>query len=520
MGTSAIKTIVLLIFLSVLAFVAGSLASEGAKQAVMPIGLVVGAVVLLCLGRHCWVLVFVLPPLYSLLGLPTVSKLPIVYVFATLLLVYWLILYSLGRAQITWHKLPVFDSLVLLFCVYFLFTWVRNPVTLNLFVNPLTDTGHIMVGGAEYVWCVFAMLFYVFMSIIPINTKILTKLLRVVFWISLILLILGTVKSLGGGGAQQATSMGEEMQGARYGNFDGLGRAVCNYLACSYSVGVILCSPLKMGMYIAGMAGIALSGFRSHLLDVAITMFVAQYLHRKLVTLVVLGGMVYGGLLLFSSVGGVDVMPYGVKRIMSSIPGMKVDGYVSSEAQHSLDWRYEMWEWAMDPSTGYIKDYIWGDGFGLDWYLITQRRVAESRGSFSWTNREFASTGVWHSGWITAIHRTGIVGLVLLLIVQVAYIVYTMRVCYWLRNIKYIEYMYFSIIPGIASIFLFHVAAGTFMGIFSGFYAFALMKIFYSQAIKEGLMPPMFQRKVYVPLIQREIEHAAAVSRPPTVQNV
>ena len=518
MGTGSLKTIVVLILLSVLAFAAGSMASEGAKQALLPVGILMGVVTLLCLGKHCWVCAYAAPPILALFPLGALSKLPLMYAVAALLLVYWIIMYTLGHVKIVWHKGLALDILVFVFSVYFLFTWVRHPVTLEVFRNPTTDSDDTLVGGAEYVWCIFALLFYVFVSIVPMSINRLGNLFKPVFLISLVILICSTVIGLDDSSVNQQvaeTELSEEMTGGRFSGLMRLGQTLCNFLACQYSLFSIICSPWKLGLYMFGLLGIALSGFRSGIMYVALTLFFAHICRKKIVSLLVLGGVAYAGVLLVAATGAVEGMPYGVKRIMSSVPGVEVGGSSAVDAKGSLDWRYEMWDWALDPSTGYIKDYVWGDGYGLNVQKLKRRTIAEMRGTYINSNRDFAAEGQWHSGWITAIHRTGIVGLVLLFILHVTFIVYALRVASYLSNVKNSGFIYYFILPSLSDVVTFYISAGVFKDVFSIYSGIALVKILTSLAIKDGLMPPMFQRKVYVPMMQREIEQATAAGQVP-----
>ena len=119
--------------------------------------------------------------------------------------------------------------------------------------------------------------------------------------------------------------------------------------------------------------------------------------------------------------------------------------------------------------------------------------------------RFFAETGVWHSGVITAIHRTGFVGLGVIVVWSLVCVFYIFRVCFALRKVNGSEFIYLSIIPFVGEMVLFYVSAGTFRKLFDAiFYTAALAKVVCSVVAKEGLMPPLFARKLYVPLMHRE----------------
>ena len=68
--------------------------------------------------------------------------------------------------------------------------------------------------------------------------------------------------------------------------------------------------------------------------------------------------------------------------------------------------------------------------------------------------------------------------------------------------------------PFIGAMVLFYTSAGTFQKLFDAvFYNAALAKVVCSVAMKEGLMTPLFARKIYVPMMHRneEVEDADAL---------
>ena len=510
MGAGVVKAIVVLLFLAALGFVAGSLAADGAKQALIPMGLLVGAVGLLCLGKHCWVLVFALPPLFSLLDISLLANFPVAYLIAGVLLVYWLLMYVMGYVKITWHSVPVLDAITLVLVLYFLSTWLRHPVMIQALVNPITDSGYAVVGGKEYIWCVAAVCCYIFMSIIPLDTKTLGRLLKIIFWVSLLLIFFTTIKNIVFKSPSSVTGVQvEAVEVERDFTYHSMAKAVYGYLLCKYSILGIACSPWKMALFVASLFAIAMSGFRSLLMKAGLTMLLTQYVHRQLLLVIFPCLIGYGALLYFSTDRGImDVLPRGVKRVMTAFPGIEIDDKRLEEtAQHSLDWRYEMWEWALNPRMGYIKDYIWGDGFGLNSYTRRMQEININRGKIRWgDNRIFAQRGVWHSGYITAIHRTGYVGLGIVIVWCVVFVLFALRLSVNIKVVSNREYYLYYILPVLPETLMFFLSAGMFVDIFNLFFTLALTKVVYSMAIKEGYMRPMFEKNHYLPIMLQEIE--------------
>lgn len=507
MGSGLVKTIVVLMLISALAFVVGSLSSDGLKSAMAPVGLLVLGVSLMCLGRYSWVLVFILPSAVSALDVSFLKDWPVAYVASSCLLGYWLIMYIMGYVTITWHKSTVIDVVTLVFSVYFAYTWVMHPVTMNALVNELTDVGYAMVGGKEYLWFVFALFTYIFISIIPMDMERMGKLLRACYWITVVFLIISTAKGILTGTEEQ---MGEssEIGDSRFGNFVSLGFALFTYVVCKYDIVRILCSPWKIIVIVVSTFGIAMSGFRNYILQLAILGLFAQFLKRKLILTLIPCAVFYAILLVLSNTGGGDSLPYGVRRILTAVPGFDVnDRHIVMEAKGSLNWRYQMWDWAMDPTSGYIKDYTWGDGFGQSSYWHRLYRINVNRGKVVYGDSKiFAKQGLWHSGPITAIHRTGYVGLCLVSLWSLVAVFYTVRVCFFVRDFKYSEYFLYYLMSMLLIIFRFYATAGTFIHIFNGYFYLALVKLVFSLGIKSGHIKPLFNKQNYVPLMVKAIE--------------
>lgn len=507
MGGNLFKTIVAIILLAALAFVAGSLAADGAKQALMPIGILVGLFVLVYLGKNCWWLVYAASILTPLLGISLFQNFPVAYALSTVLLFYWFIMYVLGQVKITWYGLAPLDVITGVFVVYFMTTWIRHPVYLNVLVDDLLAEGDVMMGGKPYVWAVAGTLVYIFISIVPIKLQTLIKTLKILVWLVLPLALLGAVKIyLLGGGVNEAEgeTMGEAISGGRFGAFMGVSGTLYRYMLCKYSLIGIVLSPWKLFIVLISLAGMAISGFRSSLLNAAVITTVLQWLHKRFVVFIMMCLTAYGALLYLSSEYLLEELPYGVKRVLSSVPGVEFrDARAAQDAKGSIEWRVEMWKWALTPSMGYIKDYVWGDGFGMSASGRRRNVTRANRGADISTNRDFAAIGGWHSGPITALHRTGGVGLAIVVLWSLIVSYYTLRLCAALRRVPGREYLYFYLVPVIASFFLFYISAGSFEGLFGMFFQVAIMKVTYVLARREGLIKPLFSGNQYVPMMHQ-----------------
>ena len=516
MGGNLFKTIVAILVLALLAFLAGSLAADGAKQALMPVGLIVGLFVLLYLGKNCWWLVYAASVLTPLLGISLFQNFPVAYALSAVLLVYWLVMAAVGQVKITWHRLWPLDIITGVFLLYFMITWIRHPVYLNVMVDDLLAEGDVQFGGKPYVWAVAATLLYIFISIVPVKLEELIKVLKVLTWFIIPLALLGAAKVIlmGGSVTPDGEDMGSAISNSRFNAFMGVSNSVYILLVCKYSVSVFAMSPLKSTLLLMSALGLALSGFRSALMNAAIVTVVSQWLHRQLALFVLLCVAIYGGLVYLSSEELLEDIPHGVKRVLSAVPGVKFkDNRAAMDAKGSIEWRVEMWKWALTPSMGYIKDYVWGDGFGLSSAELRNKNARYFRGYVINSNKDFAASGGWHNGAITAIHRTGYIGLALIVVWSLTMLFYTFRTCISLRSVDGREYVYFFVIPLVGFFFLFYISAGSFESIFGAFLKVLIMKVVYVLARERGLIKPLFSKKVYIPLMHREADEACAASQ-------
>lgn len=502
MEGTGFKSIFVFLLLALLAFVAGSLASDSARDALVPSLIVVGLFFLVFLGKNCWALVLILPPILQVLEFPILQKFPVIGALSAVMLFYWFIMSVLGYVKFTWNGNKYVDAALLIFFAYFLFTWVRHPVTVLALVSK-TDFSVTEVGGQDYIFCLGAICYYLFLSVIPLKLESVLKVLKIAFWISLVVTIFMCVKGLLFGSSTQ-TELLESATSSRFGAFAPLGLKVCYFLFAKYTFIGIIISPWKLILVFVAFVGIALSGFRTHFMQMAVYIAVASLIHKRLLPLLFSLVFTWAGCVILSNEGAVDNLPYGIQRVLSSVPGVDIKNAAASDAEGSLEWRYEMWKWAFNPATGYIKDYVFGDGYGYSLSRYQSRQVASALGLVHiGDNRFFAEDGLWHSGYITTIHRVGYVGLVLVVATMIVTIVNSLRLCFILRLYKNGEYALIYLLSLIPFVVSFFVSAGSFSGIFNVFVLYSVLsKLISSILYRNGEMLPMFKKTEYVPMIQ------------------
>lgn len=500
MNGAVIRNVIVTILLVIVAFVIGSEAAEDSKGAVLIVGSLVSLFVFIVLGKNCWWLLFVLPPIVSQFPIGVVQTLPVEYSVAAAVLIYWLVMFFIGRVSFTWRSVWWLDGLLAVFAVYFACTYYWHPVSLGMFADEDTE----VIGGKEYVWGIAAVLYYVILSCIPCTWPQLLKVFKVLLVITSGLTLFYTASDADASAIKQTATT------TRFGLFVGLGLLMVKFILARYPITQVVISPWKLLTLAGGAVGVMLSGFRENLMFIVMYCGLASYTYKRLTALFCLVLSGYAALLYLGSEDKLEELPFGVQRCLRLLPGVKVSEQAARDADGSANWRVVMWKWALDPRTGYIRDYWFGDGFGQSMTMMRRWTVQLNRGRQNGGDQEFfADTGVWHSGPITAIHRAGIVGLVLMSVFWMGSLLLLLRTCALMRNQKSIFYILFLTMNLPADVVGFYLSAGTFKTFFRSFATISLVKIIYVEAQRAGIVSSS-RAGVYIPMTVRELENAKA----------
>lgn len=501
MEGAGFKSLIIFFLLAIFAFVAGSLASENAQDALIPAALILGLFFLIYLGKNCWVLVFVVPPLLSACNLGIFQNFPVSFFICGVVLIYMIALSMMGYIKLKWQSHLPMDIISAILVIYCLSTWVRHPVTIRAFTS-ITDFGYADVGGKEYFWCIGSIFAYLGLSVVNLKLETLIKVLKWLFILTFLVVFLNTLKGVLLGGY----SIGNEVATTRFGMFVGVSLQLFQYLIAKYSLSSILFTPWKLAMVFFASVGLFLSGFRTALINSALYAFVASFFHRQLIFLIMAVLAVWGSLVYMSHEELLDDLPFGIKRTLSVVPGVELkDDKASREAEQSSEWRLEMWKWALDPSKGYIHDYVWGDGFGMSEYREHLRRVSIGLGIVkSGDNKLYAERGVWHNAAITVLQEMGGVGLGLAVVWFLIVLTCFSRVGLALRHTPGKEFIYMQLIPTYSIFITFFFLVGGTIDIFASYYYAAIGKLVYVKLVQENKLTSLFVRKEYRPLIMQE----------------
>ena len=493
MGSSIVKSVLSILVLVILSFIVGIMSAENIRSAAMLIGGIAGIVGIVAMGTRVWTTIFLLLPVCMLM--PRIMNIPISYILLSVILVYWLMLRLLGYVRFTWRKLWGADLLVLAFLSYMVMTFVRHPVSVNI-VNELFDIHTEYVGGTDYLCCVFFLVSYLVYSCIPFDNKLLLRLFKWNVWIRCIcMFILGCL-------ALRGVSMDNEK--SRFSMFVELGVILFVYLYCRYPVSRLITSASSLFGLCISTVMVVISGFRTHLAVFGITVLTCVVVKREFMALLLATVLGASGLFCLQSTGALSVLPYSVQRSLSLLVVSDTGSEVAREGRASNDWRKTMWKWALDPRSGYIKDYIFGDGCGLHYDTWCRDNRGVMRGTILHGDHQaFARSRQWHSGFISTLQSLGWVGLSLTVLLYLYGFFAMFRIASALRGSPYFPYCMVFTCGVLADAVQFYMSAGTLSSFILGLSFCSYLKLFHSIAVEEGYLTPGRKKSKYVPLLIR-----------------
>ena len=500
MQGNGLKGIIAGILLVVLCFIVGAQASEDAVSSLAVVVAFLGLFGILVFGSKSWMLLFLLPPLLELVPLPgALSAVPKEFYASALVLLYWIVMWGMGYVKIRWRSLAAMDIAVLLLTVVMVAAYIRRPVSV-IFLGMDGDN----IGGAEYVYYIMALVFYLALSVIPMPLKQLVRVLNISVIIKLcvtfILLVL-TVAGVRGEGINLAAAVSST--GERVDAIGPYATPFCIAIFSYVSLRSVLFNPILLSGVAASFAMMLITGSRKAFGMLALNVLSILTIKREVLTAVLLGSFAYMMLLVFSMGGALYDFPTSVQRICALFPGVQVSSAARHDGDTTMEWREELWALAWDKRTGYIKDYVFGDGYGQSKSQTDRRFRAIIRGETKQTDGldGFARDGTWHHGVITAIHRIGYVGLSVLVLLMAVGVFYQLRICSaWRGSPLFKPLLFYTVaVVVLPPNFVWGGASVTFY-----FVQFAIIKMFYCMAREEGRMKPLFQRHRYQPMMIEE----------------
>lgn len=510
MGDNAVKGVVTIMLLVILSVIIGVQISGGIKEslgAFAVIAAIIGGFFILLMGKRLWFILFLLPPFIRLIPIPILSIFHPSQLLSFPVLIVWCLMWMLRQTNFKWRSLPVLDCACITLVMYMAISYYRHPTAINILGIDLD-----YVGGKEYAYCIMALVHYVTLSALPIQSSDLRKVLKWAFYCSLIMGFYGAFAGMFNlaGGVQSAEGTRESVldtySHGRFDYFTQIGAFIVTYFYARYPLRALISSFSRLLPALLGFTAILISGWRGSLVSISVNLFTLALAKRELLILFIGGIMTYGTLFGLSSLNAFVDAPYGMQRVVMLLPGMHVSSQAEEDTTSSSEIRKRMWRRAMDPHTGLIKDYIWGDGYQTSKSMLMRQTTAYLRTGYSDMQAILESHGDWHNGMVTYIHRLGYIGAVLIhlvLLIAAFYAIQVLRVLAGTPDGGYVA-------PYCLGFFA-HLYASSFMTytVLTLFYAFpsiACSKILYCMLRDEGKIQPFFRNERYIPLSIRELE--------------
>lgn len=501
MQGNLIKNILACLVLVALCFVLGAQAAEDVKTSIVFLAGIAGLVFMFILGTRIWVLFFLLPPLLLVVPLPgPFAHVSVELYTGLIVLPSWVLMWSMGYVKFRWRSILILDILVLLLMAYIVATFIRRPVAINVIGLDSDD-----IGGADYVYAIFASTYYLGMSCIPMEHGKLAKVLR---W-SVPLFLAGVALKCGINIARYGSvAIFSDALDSQVSYLFLLGVKGITYIYVAYSLTSILVNPLLIVSSAFCCLSAMLCGGRASFMELFTTLTAVSFIKREFLVCFMLGLMALGGIYTLSAVSTLESLPYGVQRVFTMLPGLNLNQHAARSAAGTWQWRLDLWDMAFDERTGYINDYVFGDGFGQSRSATERRGRALMRGEYVYGQDldEFAVNGVWHNGVITTIHRLGYVGLGIISFILIVGNVLLFRTCMALRGTPLFLPVVFYVCNFVGFVPLFcwgHADLKTFL---ETFVPLSLIKLAYCEAREAGLIKPWFRRGHYVPQMIQEYE--------------
>lgn len=517
MGGNAVKTIVMMSVLVVLSAIIGSQFSgslSDSYSAFYVIGFVVVMFAMLCFGDKSWMLVYILPMM--MLGNPKVNSLhPVPFALSCAIFCCCLIMWLMGHMKLHWSAMWGVDLPVLLLISAMVVSFIRFPVSINAL-----DIDFGYVGGMEYIWCLCALGHYIAVSLLTPKTSDMAKISK---W-SMLLMMALQVPYVVFAYRSSSAYLDPEGSAERYWFLFIPATTLMYYGYAKAPIQNLLRSARPLAIFFIGFIGLMLTGGREYFLRGAFAIAFLSFLKRELTVAVLSGIFCYGFIFILSEGGALQNIPKGAQRVLTLLPGVEVNRYIQSGTEGSSLTRRLIWSLGLDPRTGLITDYIYGDGFRRPTAELNRGLVATMRGTTmtaqskgkdrtqAWAY-ELAKSGSWHNGWLTVVKKLGLVGLVVVNIYFLSGLLLMVKVSSAYSGTKEYPYIMAVCLPFAAFALSFAIGTQTFVQVFGTFLPLGFIKLLYCEARAKGRITPLFLRAQYVPLVIREQETAAVTPR-------
>lgn len=503
MGTSVVRNLIGILALIILSFLIGITTADNAKSAVIIIIAIAGIIGVIAMGKNVWMALFLLVPFGQ--ALPLYSKIPAYFVYVIPVFVYWCILAVLGHVRFTWRKLAGADFCFFLFLAYMMTSIYRFPAidvkTCSfLGINPV-----YVCTNLEYYLCVFVLVFYVSFSCIPFEKKYLFSVIKWGVIVKLVLLFVAAC--MGMNDAMEGASISDTLvHSSRLGMFSSFGFHLFVFTYASAPFQKLLQSPKAIAAILFSICLILISGFRNRLGRLGLTFIGVAVIKKEYLGFIAAACLGVCMLSLINSRDTLSQLPRTAQRVLSIIPWMDVNPSVRKGGESSTNWRIVMWQWALDPRTGHIKNYVWGDGCVLRSAQVPRDMRALARKRVNQGEQEFeARVRSWHSGFISVLQELGIVGLGIVILSNLYALITTIRIGSALRKSAHLKYFLVYTYSFLQTYVTFYILPASTHYFLQQLALFSYLKLYHWIAVEEGLLSVGRCNRRYIPvMIQQE----------------
>jgi hypothetical protein len=425
--SSKIKALIIILVAGLAALYLGIAAATAQTTAIAWVVGALAVVFVLSLGKHVWILIPIMLPLQGVINAIPGAPSPWWAAMAIVGGIYAL-RFLMRRTETMQFRMTWLDFAILIQIIAVGQAYIRNPTGLLLM-------GGEMAGGKPYFIFGFAFVAYALLSVTLTDLRMIRWVVICAILVSIAdssLLVLSQIFPFIGAAAIPiysnvvfATSMGNQAAfEAEVGRLEG-GKEVGQNLGLalfSLFPPVTCINPVyifRFTMTLLALAIILLSGFRAALGLMMIYFVVGCLIRRQYHQLIISGTAGLLGMVFLIASGLTTKLPYGAQRILSELSFVQVQDHIRLNAEHSTDFRTEMWVLALTTDR-YIKNKFLGDGFGLsaseqrsmlEAVMGDQRAQSQSRGL-----DDFMARGSYHGFHVETIRFTGLIGLIAALI--------------------------------------------------------------------------------------------------------
>ena len=494
MNGNLFKIVLISVIAILLAIIGGVMSAEGDP---VSIALAITPFVLaglFLMKEKVWYLWIWLPIVF--LPFPQLTDYSHILVYSSILPFYlWNIL--LKRSSLTWNSIPLLDVIILIMFLHVGYIFLTHPFGLG--INILND----YYGGKGYILFLQALLAYLCFSSLKTNSMELGKVLQWGVFLTIAFTLITTTKNIispDSADLDPTIATGNATENTRNALFLSISLLGLKLLILNYSVWQMLKRPWWIALAGVAAVGVMVSGFRSAVAQLFLLFLTVSLLYRRWFFCIVAPLLGLLTLIIMSSGGMLHSLPFSIQRTLSVVPFLDVNVQAKMDAEGSINWRLEMWEWALDDREHFIQDKVFGDGFSRNINII-KANIYEEVHNLSHDQAAFAWNGLWHSGPISTIQTLGYVGLFLYFILSIIGMTYAWIVS---RIYRYHEYklgiLYVSALYFINPISFFLIF-GDSTYIAHNIISLGVIKALFCCAKREGLYVSPNVRREYVPLI-------------------